>query len=676
MRWSTVRSAGLCVAVGLGMARSISGCNVPVDHLSSGAGGAGSPGPETAVPVGFPTGGGSGGGGSSGCSNTLPQPAFGMCTASTPPPPISGGTLLLTKNGVIVIISDPDRDAVYVVDISKGQLLFTIALQAGDEPGRLAEDAAGLIHVALRSGGALVTLDPTTGDVLARRSVCPAPRGVAYDPGRDLVWVACATGELVGLPAAGGPATTNWTVERDLRDIFVSGGALTVSEFRSAQVLNLNNDGTIGARNQVPAPDPGFAPHVLWRMLPGPGGSAVCINQEHSQSSINTTQPGGYGGGGGCTGLTEISPPASSSSGSGLIGNPGNFFTDAGLDDDGGFTGLTSLPIPASSDAGSQGLMNAVITNIGSDGSILFNRTILGVLPVDIAISPDGQSYAIATPGSAYTQSAASVLTSDAQTPLPFNDFTQVPIAVAFDLLGDVLVQTRDPANLWVFPQTPAGGGPTSNPWSIPLSGVSRCDTGHDIFHTHAGVPIACASCHPEGGDDGHVWVLNGDQRRTPSLRGTIAGTAPYHWPGDEPDLPTLVNDVYTIRMAGAALEAEAMSALTGWVQTIPPPPAPTWVNASAAAAGQKIFENSTVGCSSCHSGAKFTNNQTVDVGTGGAFQVPPLVGVGWRTPLLHDGCAQTIADRFGTCSTSGHGSLSSLSAGDLQNLEAYLETL
>jgi mono/diheme cytochrome c family protein len=320
--------------------------------------------------------------------------------------------------------------------------------------------------------------------------------------------------------------------------------------------------------------------------------------------------------------------------------------------------------------------MNAVITNIGSDGSILFNRTILGVLPVDIAISPDGQSYAIATPGSAYTQSAASVLTSDAQTPLPFNDFTQVPIAVAFDLLGDVLVQTRDPANLWVFPQTPAGGGPTSNPWSIPLSGVSRCDTGHDIFHTHAGVPIACASCHPEGGDDGHVWVLNGDQRRTPSLRGTIAGTAPYHWPGDEPDLPTLVNDVYTIRMAGAALEAEAMSALTGWVQTIPPPPAPTWVNASAAAAGQKIFENSTVGCSSCHSGAKFTNSQTVDVGTGGAFQVPPLVGVGWRTPLLHDGCAQTIADRFGTCSTSGHGSLSSLSAGDLQNLEAYLETL
>lgn len=74
--------------------------------------------------------------------------------------------------------------------------------------------------------------------------------------------------------------------------------------------------------------------------------------------------------------------------------------------------------------------------------------------------------------------------------------------------------------------------------------------------------------------------------------------------------------------------------------------------------------------------GEKFTNNQTMNVGTGGSFQVPPLVGVGWRTPLLHDGCAATIADRFGTCSTSAHGNISSLSAQDLQNLEAYLETL
>ena len=63
-------------------------------------------------------------------------------------------------------------------------------------------------------------------------------------------------------------------------------------------------------------------------------------------------------------------------------------------------------------------------------------------------------------------------------------------------------------------------------------------------------------------------------------------------------------------------------------------------------------------------------------MGTGGAFQVPPLVGVGWRTPLMHAGCATTLADRFGACATPGHGNTQSLSPQDIENLTAYLETL
>jgi hypothetical protein len=591
-----------------------------------------------------------------------------MCSSGTPPPPISGGTLLVTKNGIIVVISDPDRDAIYVVDISSGKVTFTIALQPGDEPGRLAEDAAGLIHVALRSGGALVTINPTTGTITERRQVCPAPRGVAYDSARDLVWVACATGELVGLPAAGGQATTNWVVERDLRDIIVNNGALTVSSFRAAQLLALNNDGTIGTRTQVPAPDTNFAPHVLWRTVPGPGGTTVCLHQEHSQTSIDTTMTGGYGGGCGFDGGPPPLAPVSL---------PDNLtVTDAGTILLGADTGSPfELPPEDLGGGSSAGPMGSVLTVYGADGTIQVNSTFDGVLPVDVAVSADGSTFLVATPGSAFTQGGAGLISdfgSGPLNPFQFSDPTQEPIAVGFDISGDALVQTRDPANLWVFPPGDAG----TAPWNIPLSSVSRCDSGHDIFHTHAGVAIACASCHPEGGDDGHVWILNGDQRRTPSLRGTIAGTAPYHWPGDEPDLPTLVNDVYTVRMAGGTLDTDEMGALTGWVQTIPPPPAPSWVSAAAVLAGEVIFRSTNAGCSSCHSGAKFTNNQTVDVGTGGSFQVPPLVGVGWRTPLLHNGCAATIADRFGMCSTSQHGSIASLSADDLQNLEAYLETL
>jgi len=133
-------------------------------------------------------------------------------------------------------------------------------------------------------------------------------------------------------------------------------------------------------------------------------------------------------------------------------------------------------------------------------------------------------------------------------------------------------------------------------------------------------------------------------------------------------------------------LAATQKEVLSSWVQSIPAPRAPSWVDENAASRGRVLFQGSA-GCTQCHSGASFTNNQTVDVGTadqglladGGisnAFQVPPLVGVGWRTPLMHNGCAATIADRFGACSTSGHGTTAQLSSANLSDLTAYLESL
>jgi DNA-binding beta-propeller fold protein YncE len=191
--------------------------------------------------------------------------------ASVAPPPISGGTLLVLADGVTAIASDPDRAAVYVVNTATATVTATVALQPGDEPGRLVEDGAGRVHVALRGGSALVTIDPTTGTILERRSVCPAPRGVAWDPTRDAVWVACATGELLALPAAGGAALSSVTVERDLRDVLVqSDGSLAITTFRSAEVLRVATDGSVTRRDSLLSPEPDFAPHVAWRSIHGP----------------------------------------------------------------------------------------------------------------------------------------------------------------------------------------------------------------------------------------------------------------------------------------------------------------------------------------------------------------------------------------------------------------------
>jgi cytochrome c553 len=312
-----------------------------------------------------------------------------------------------------------------------------------------------------------------------------------------------------------------------------------------------------------------------------------------------------------------------------------------------------------------------VLTIVASDGNVTVNTKFAGVLPVDVAVSRDGSRVAAVAAGNAFTSSLSTLFEFDGCGNGVSAPQTSVQAtAVAFDPAGHLLVQTHEPASLVLFTSTVDPGT------TITLSSDSRADTGVDIFHTQAGGMIACGSCHPEGGDDGHVWLLNGENRRTPSLRGTIAGTAPYHWPGDEKTLDVLVNDVYTKRMSGASLSSDQMDAINGWVQEVPAPPSPSWVDTQAAARGKTLFESSVTGCATCHSGPKLTNNQTVDVGTGGTFQVPPLVGVGWRAPLFHDGCATTLGGRFGACSTPTHGSIGSLTADQLSDLIAYLETL
>ena len=79
-------------------------------------------------------------------------------------------------------------------------------LTPGDEPGRVVEDAAGHAHVALRRGGAVVSIDVAAGTIVGRRAVCAAPRGSTYNQASDLLHVACSEGALVSLPASGGDA--------------------------------------------------------------------------------------------------------------------------------------------------------------------------------------------------------------------------------------------------------------------------------------------------------------------------------------------------------------------------------------------------------------------------------------------------------------------------------------
>lgn len=649
------------------------------------------------------------------------------------PPAISGGTLLVLSDGKTVVASDPDRDAIYVVDLPSRTLTQTIALQPGDEPGRLVEDGAGRVHIALRGAGAVVTCDPGTGTLIGRRPVCAGPRGLAYDTATDRVHVACHDGQLVSLPAAGGDPDRRLRLDEDLRDVVVDADTLLVTRFRSAELLKVGSDGSVTGRTQLPnftSPQvhqgSRYTPSVAWRTLPVPGGGVVVLHQRGMVDPV-VAAPGGYGGPNACDtivhgcisridrdGTTRTGPAlaslvlaidmALSPDGTQVAvvaaGNATNtdaavtstttpaltrvFLTD--LDDatdpkvgcsmDGkhapcpkgrmspiapGFTGVGG----ARGTVASGGTVGAG-GDVGPAGTAGLCCAPGGVGTAGGAAGAGGAIGAGGVGGFAHGGAGGSATVCPSATPgVPVT--VGQPIAVAFDGSGGLIVQSREPAML-AF-----GDGTT-----ISLSTVSRADTGHTLFHANSGGFLACASCHAEGNEDGRTWNFSCEgPRRTQSLQVGLAGTEPFHWDGSETDFGHLTTDVFQGRMSGPALASAQQGALLTWLDSQPRLPKPYVADPTAVLRGQVLFQDPAHGCAICHAGPHMTNSQTVDVGTGGRFQVPSLIGVGNRAPYMHDGCAPTLADRFGACGGGDqHGVTSTLSAGDISDLVAYLKTL
>lgn len=574
--------------------------------------------------------------------DTTPHPSFGATViASEPPPPIFGGTLTVSRDGTLAIAADPDRDAIYLVDIGARQLLRTISLPARSYPFRVAEDGAHRAHVTLRGTGQLVTIDLDSGAIVATRDACGEPRGVAWNPADDRVSVACESGALVSFAAAGGGVLGKTTVAQGARDVIVmDDGSLVVSTFRTAALWRVSPAGQVAP---VPLANTGLGgqSRVAWRTVRS-GGALLMVHQLESNQTVDVAQPGGYGGGGG-------GPVVSL---------------------------LASIPMGDLAQAKELEMCN-------------------DLTPVDVAASPSGAVTLVVTPANALLAGAPSYFffgpgemgngpCGQGEGPPPIPDNIIAPsglfvdgqlTAAAFSGLGEPIVFSREPAALYVL----GVSTPHAVVAKIPLSPVSRKDTGHDVFHSNSGAGIACASCHPEGGDDAHTWAFasssagaDADIRRTPSLRGTVAGTAPYHWTGAFPTVGALLDDTYSHRMHGMFLADDQKLAVTSWVGSIAAPHVDHAALPVGGGPGATLFAEH---CASCHSGPRYTDNLSHDVGTGLSVQTPPLVGVSARTPLLHDGCALTVRDRF-RCGGDHHGDTGAMSETQIDALVDFLGTL
>lgn len=618
-------------------------------------------------------------------------------TASVKPPPVSGGTLIVTRAS-LAVASDPERDTIVVADLTSQRVLKTIALEKGDEPGRLVEDNAGRVHVALRRSGAVVTVDPVSGALLDRRAVCGAPRGIALSSAETLE-VACADGKLVTLPTGSGAATRTVTLEADLRDVVVQNGQISVSRLKSAEVLRLDANGAVTRRDRPPMvqgtravrPEGAkesefetplelisqpFRPLVAWRTLAGPDGSTVVIHQRAVDAPVPIEKPSisgsSYGGGSGgfpCSGIAQnaVTVIAANGATANVTFAAAPLPVDATLLPDGRLLIVHAGPADPNAPR-----PFVVFDETSGDGDIGGASVGSGPVPTLTVLSLPTTPTGTPTPEGTVAPDPQCVFGSG------FFPISDPAVAVAYNPARptQVVVQTRQPSTLVVIDNLNQ-----PNPRVIPFDDGSTRDTGFEIFHRDSGAGLACATCHAEGAEDGNVWTFEGfGERRTQALNIGLKGTAPFHWDGELQSVGALMSEVFVGRMGGVEESPARLEALEDWIFAMQPPARLRQANEAAVERGKAIFESPSTTCTTCHSGSHFTDDSSRMVGTHPetALQVPSLVGIGYRAPFMHNGCAKTLAARFDPACGGGeaHGHTEQLSAEQISDLVAYLESL
>lgn len=576
------------------------------------------------------------------CGLNQDDPRLGdeVISLSEPPPPIHGGTLLVTRDGARAVLADPDRHRVVSVDLV-GREVRTLALEPGLELGRLAEGGDGHLFVVARRGGVVIEIDPDSMTELERHAVCAAPRGVVWEEAADALHVACADGTVVSL--VDGEETRRVFVAPDLRDVAVTDRGLLVSRFRSAEALVVEADGSHGAARRLPNAtlssamsaelEQTYEPNAAIRLVSGVAGTFVV----HQRARIGVES----------VGRAAEEPPSTYSYSSRPVSN-----------------GVVTWADPCGN-----AVAHATVSAVGSDGAPMNvgMPVARGVTPVDLAVSATGRlAVAFAgDPGGPYSAGPQVVVSSARDAARSGGRAECLPGEVRSGFPGQVIsvafagerlvVHTRSPSMLVIEGEAP-----------IALGGAPVLDTGHELFHLDLGGTIACASCHPGGADDGHVWAFMATSpTRTQSLEGVV-GLAPYHRRGDVPTFTQLMLALEP-QMDAPPLGPARTGALETWLSSVPMAAAGASPRPELVHDGGLVFQRE--GCDSCHVGALGSDRRLHSVDSG-RLLTPPLAGLAARGPYLHDGSAPDLESALWL-----HGAAVDMSATELDALVAYLET-
>jgi DNA-binding beta-propeller fold protein YncE len=222
---------------------------------------------------------------------------------------------------------------------------------------------------------------------------------------------------------------------------------------------------------------------------------------------------------------------------------------------------------------------------------------------------------------------------------------------------------------------------------SAPGSGFApEAALGRKLFHSAADARIAkdgraCASCHPDGRDDGLVWSTPNGPRQTILLAGRVSRAAPFGWMGKHTSLSEHVTSTMK-NLSGTGLAETDRTALVGYLAAMRPPPrAKNAVLGEEEQRGRDLFHASQTGCATCHAEETgFSDRDVHDVGSAtGAdttrqFLAPSLRFIAGSAPYFHDGRYATLDELL--LKNDKMGNSRTLSEEDRAALAAYLRTL
>jgi mono/diheme cytochrome c family protein len=579
-----------------------------------------------------------------------------------------GSTVVVAERrggGTLAIVGDTDEQAVVLVDLATRTVIGRAPL--GGTPAQLLVTREGALLVALRDRArvAVMELRGGRGELRERASMptCDEPFGLAEAPD-GTVLVTCAMGHaLQGFDAAA--LTRRFTVDlpREPRSVRVS------RRFRRAYIAHVA--APLLSVVDLASPERGFATF---------GVVAAPLETRHGLLVPDPVQ--GYA----LAGFGDViaAPHARAVTGDATVRTRSSY----------GGEGTAAV--------GAERAMTAVVLD-RAEPRVVFGPATACILPRAAVFVARALVVACADGDRLERLRGPLVRPAFAEQVLPMDGFGLgitssefIPAGagitgLAVDPTEQILVAWAQEDGVLEVMRMPEGGDPAV------LGNVHVERTGDDaaaarlvalgrrIFHTSGDRRIArdgraCASCHPDGLDDGLTWATPDGPRQTPTLRGRVEGTAPYGWLGRRGTLPAHIEQTIQ-RLGGQGLLNDEVGGLVAYLMSMQTPARHVVADGPTVQQGAAVFAEV---CASCHQPATdFSDGETHNVRSRvkgdllAEFDTPSLRRADATAPYFHDGRYGSLRDVLvGTHGTMWHEPAGGLAPRDFEALLTYVRSL